>query len=156
MNIRRLEQQDKKELTKLLKEFYDFTLASINNDLQPFLQAKNEQKTIEEWAKENFSKSKIVFVAEEENKLSGFICATIIPKKGVILSKEGFIENLFVTKNQRRKGIGKLLFNKTVSECKNKKCTHIGLSTFFTYKDAIKFYEDLGFTPFDMQLKKKI
>src|SRR5690242_13881326 len=116
MNIRRLEKQDKKELTKLLNEFYHFTLTSIGKDLQPFMQAENEQETIEDWVKQNYVKSRIVFVAEESDILFGFICATILSKKGVLLSKEGFVENLFVTKNQRRKGIGRLLYNKVVNE----------------------------------------
>jgi len=156
MNIRKLEQQDKKELTKLLKEFYDFTLTSLNKDLKPFLQAKNEQKMINDWSKENYSKNRIVFVTEENSLLFGFICATILPKKGVLLSKEGYIENLFVTKSHRKRGIGRLLFNEIINEFKKQKCTHLGLSTFFEYKEAIEFYESLGLKPFDMQLKKQL
>jgi ribosomal protein S18 acetylase RimI-like enzyme len=156
MIIRKLESKDKISLANLLEEFYEFTLANIKTDFLPYMTLRNKTSSLKAWTKSNYNKGNTVYVAEENDKIVGFICCTIRNKKGTIFNKEGHIENLFVSKNFRKKGIGKKLYEKAIEDFKKLQCTHIGLFTFFDYKGAIAFYKSLGLEPFDMQLKKKL
>jgi len=153
MTIRRLEDKDRKKLVKLLDEFYSFTTGNISDKFLPFVQNKNQEKSLKAWVKRNYFKIRIVYVAEKNEELLGFISGIIIPKRGKVFNKEGHIENLFISQNYRKKGVGKKLFEILVEEFKRQKCTHIGLHAFFDNKEAVTFYKHLGLKEFDMQLK---
>lgn len=84
-----------------------------------------------------------IFVARDKKKLVGFCWAIWyehIKNKGV-----GIIEELYVEKGYRRKGIGKRLVQ-TALKFLGKNSIVVFVTTDSEMKDAQLFYESLGFT----------
>lgn len=59
-------------------------------------------------------------------------------------NKVGEIDNMGVIKNYRGKGIGRALVNEFKKRCKKRKLTHMRVSTYFGYDQAINFYKKQG------------
>ncbi len=147
MTIRRVLEEDRKELQKLITEFYVDNKKTYSKTLQDFEEYTDDKKVVEETVnKYLLDKKYILFVAEESNVLLGYICGLIIQKPPhKKLDKEGYIQDWFVSIPYRRKKIGMDLFNKLLNQFKKESCTHIGLDTFAENKDSIAIYEKLGF-----------
>jgi len=146
MQIRLAVIQDKKELTRLIKEFENFTkfLSEKQRQIRAY---KDLEKMAQETAEKYLSQPEyIVVVADENGVLKGFICDEIKMRKYRIYNKEGYVEKWFIERDYQDQGIGKELFNKLEEEFKKAECTHIGLDTHLENKKAIRIYEHMGFT----------
>jgi ribosomal protein S18 acetylase RimI-like enzyme len=66
------------------------------------------------------SKNDILMIAEENNKLIGFIII-----QNSITFKKAVIENIFVHKDYREKGIAQKLLQKSIRKLKELKCEYI-------------------------------
>ena len=81
------------------------------------------------------SKNDILLVAEENNKLVGFIIV-----QNSISFKKAVIENIFVHQDYRNKGIAQLLLHKAIDKLKELKCEYIVTLVKEDNEKSIKFY----------------
>ena len=145
MNIRRATLADKDLLLPLLRQFEldDDYLPKAQRDFRAFRDPESAiQEDIEKWLS---GSNWIVLIAEENGGLQGFISGEVKEKKHRINNKEGYIDSLFVTKESRGKGIGKLLMDSISKEFKELYCTHLALATHLDNKVAMSMYESMGF-----------
>jgi len=162
MTIRKLSKDDKKELTSLVEEFYKkFYREGIFADSAildfSFVGSTNLDEVIERDVKEMFEDPLyIVFVAEEKNKLVGYISGKIIDKPGRKFNKEGFIDAWYVKDGYRRKHVGSQLYESLVEEFKKNKCDYLSVEAFSNNKDVIDLYHKLGFQDIDVKLRKRL
>lgn len=139
--------KDNDELVRLYLEFNKSTsetLPEIQNKFRAF-------KDISKYAKEKIKRylsnpNYIVFVADYNGVLRGYISGKINEAKERVNDKEGYLENWFVEENYQSHGIGRKLFDILAEEFKKLNCTHIGVDTHLEYSDTIAIYEHLGFT----------
>jgi len=148
--IRTLKKTDEKQLLNLAINFFKKEQGGkiISKKLLPLIKFKNYDKHLREDVKGYMKldpKKAVIFVAEDKGKLIGFIHgrADLRPKK--ILSRVGIIDDWFVEKEYRNKGIGEMLWIRLMKWFRSKKCNCLELDTFTTNKKVIKIYHKLGF-----------
>ena len=108
---------------------------------------KEDIKIDEEKLKKEFkdlidSKENIVFIAEEGNELVGYLNGNILKN---IWQESGYINDLFVTKNFKRKGVGTQLIKSFIEYLKKKKIKKCKLGVNIKNTPAIALYNELGF-----------
>lgn len=87
-------------------------------------------------------KKTLLLVVEENKKLIGYMHSTFFKN---IYRKLGYIGDIFVLKEFRRKGIATKLINEFIKILKNKRYEKITLSVNIKNKNAIHLYEKLRF-----------
>lgn len=95
-------------------------------------------------------------VAINEGSWIGYIVYTADQKNPLTGDKEGFILELYVNSEYRKKGIAKALVMECMKQIKTKGRTTIGLNVFASNRKARKLYESLGFCEFTTVMKSKI
>ncbi|MBN8836424.1 MAG: GNAT family N-acetyltransferase [Sphingobacteriia bacterium] len=135
INIRRAERKDCKRLLELI------------NELAVYEKAPEEVTvTLEHFEESGFGSSPVwwAFVAEENNIVQGFALYYIRYStwKGQCL----YLEDFLVTENARGKGIGKMLFDKVVDECKEKGFKRMVWQVLEWNEPAINFYKKYNAT----------
>lgn len=98
----------------------------------------------------------MIFVAEKESILVGYIYGRILLRSDRVLDRIGFIEDWFVLKKNRKQSVGKLLWTKLISWFKKKKCNGLELNSFTRNKKALSLYNQMGFVEKFVTLMKKI
>lgn len=127
MTIRKAQVKDKKEISGLYYQLYP--------------EHKGAKKLI---PIQNFRAKNLLFVAEEENKIIGFVWGTFI---NYGISRYGYIEELFVNKKFRGKKIGTFLVKRILEEFKKLKVWALFVSLSKEDKMVLNFYKKLGFKP---------
>jgi ribosomal protein S18 acetylase RimI-like enzyme len=159
MNIRKIKQSDRGELFKLFLEFEDYyqkqkVFSGFTKKIEKYI---NKKKALMEFTNKYIQDKKIIaYVAEQNNKLIGFIGGEVKEYPTKILNKEGVIEELFVSNKFRNQKIGKKLFEKLVKEFKEKGCKYLGIEVFSKNKKTIDIYHNLGFQDYSINMKKLI
>lgn len=87
------------------------------------------------------------FVAEEEGKVQGF--ALWYVRYSTWKGQRMYLEDLLVTEQMRGKGIGKLLFDQLIEECKTKQYSGMMWQVLDWNEPAINFYKKLPGVNFD-------
>lgn len=87
------------------------------------------------------------FVAEVEGKVEGFALWYI--RYSTWKGQRLYLEDLLVTEKMRGKGIGKLLFNRLIEECKEKKYSGMAWQVLEWNEPAINFYKKYPDVQFD-------
>jgi GNAT superfamily N-acetyltransferase len=90
-----------------------------------------------------------LFVAEGEGKLAGYIHAFLrdTPAAVVLVPRRfAMIDSMAVGANQRRKGIGQALIAQVRRWTREQAATSVDLNVYEFNRDALLFYESLGFT----------
>ena len=100
-----------------------------------FVHPWSEQSINEEMSKEN---SVFLMAFEDETPIGYVGLSTILD--------EGYMGNLGVVEEYRRKGIGKALMNELINECKAMDSAFVTLEVRASNTPAVKLYESLGFT----------
>jgi len=129
MRIRNATRKDKKDISELYYE------------LHPIEEKENKEKGL----LVPIEKSKIrpvLLVAEEKKQIVGFVWAHFI-QYGFF--KYGTIDELFVKKEFRGKGIGSALLKKAIKKLQNFKVKIILVGTEKENKEAVKLYKKVGF-----------
>lgn len=99
-----------------------------------FVHPWSEQSIKEEMAKEN----SVFLMAFEEEKPIGYVgLCTVLD--------EGYMGNLGVVEEYRRKGIGRALMNELTARCKAMDSAFVTLEVRASNTPAVKLYESLGF-----------
>ena len=116
--------------------------------LQESLQYLRKIKMVKSQMKKRFNKSdmKNIFVAEDKNKLIGFIRISKI-KENEWCGKCAELEEIFILKKCQGNGIGTKLIKKT-KERTDKLC----LMTHPKNQKAVKFYKKLGFKTIGLEM----
>lgn len=159
MIIRRAKIKDKERIIKLMDEFnsYYYNEKIFSEDFLPFWEYKDKFKTFNEAAEEWLNKSQyMMFVAEENNEIVGYICGQVKNRIVRTLDKEGYINDWFVSRDWRHKGIGMQLYTTLIEEFKKQGCNRLGLLTNVRNQQAIYFYHKLGFIDECLTLVKKL
>ena len=161
IKIRLLQKSDEKQLMRLAINFFKKNQRGkiVSKKLLPLIQYKDYDKHLKEDVKGYMrlnSKEAVIFVAENNKKLIGYIYGRIIKKPKMILSKTGIIEDWFVEKEYRGKKIGEMLWNRLIDWFKKKKCNCLQLDVYPTNKHAIKIYHQLGFIDKSIVIIKKL
>lgn len=100
-----------------------------------FVHPWSEQSINEEMSKEN---SVFLMAFEDETPIGYVGLSTVLD--------EGYMGNLGVIENYRRKGIGRALMNELINECKAMDSAFVTLEVRASNTPAVKLYESLGFT----------
>ncbi len=148
MNIRKAEKEDIKDIQDLryLLAKYDKSLG-LDIAVTEWGYTEVGKKDLEYFLNEQY-----IYVAEENEKIVGFITAEIFKKKAWYTVQLGSINNIFVLEEYRNKGIGKALMKTMINALKEVGITNIQLDTFNKNSKAIKFYEELGFEKCNIQM----
>ena len=86
-----------------------------------------------------------MLVARKDGKVVGF--ARFYTRQTALNPKPtAALDELVVSKEHRRQGIGKLLVEKVTDECKKLHCCEIEVSTEIDNTDAQEFYKNCGFS----------
>ncbi|MBI2051564.1 GNAT family N-acetyltransferase [Candidatus Roizmanbacteria bacterium] len=157
MKIRRADLNDKNQLKYLLQGFYLDDKKRFSKQLQKWEKYKNDQDVIEATSTNYLNDQKyIVYVAEKDNNLIGYIVGEVKDKPHKVYDKEGYVQDWFVQEEYREQNIGKLLFDILIKEFKRLNCTHIALDSFVENKRAIDIYHKMGFKNRLLVLRKEM
>jgi len=131
MEIRKATLKDKDQIIKLVKKFY----------------SRSSPKTVKAWEKTYKRIIKLIFVAEINKKIVGFIaCST---KQNSI-----YIDDLYVLKKYRKKGVATSLMKFISSVKKRLKKKYIIGNVRRKDKPAIRFYKKIGFKIYETKNKR--
>lgn len=135
ISIRKIEKKDNQEVASLIRKiFVEFKIdkpGTVYTD--PTTDALFEL----------FEKDKSVFwLAEEEGKLLG--CCGIYPTDGL---QDGCVElvKFYVAAEARKKGVGKLLMEKSIQSAQHFGYNEMYLESFPELSNAVSIYEKVGF-----------
>lgn len=135
VSIRKIEKKDNQEVASLIRKiFVEFKIdkpGTVYTD--PTTDALFEL----------FEKDKSVFwLAEEEGKLLG--CCGIYPTDGL---QNGCVElvKFYVAAEARKKGVGKLLIEKSIQSAQHFGYNEMYLESFPELSNAVSIYEKVGF-----------
>jgi len=129
MRIRKATKKDKKSISELYYE------------LHPVEEKENKEKGLLVPIEKSKSQS-ILLVAEIDRQIVGFIWGHFIIYG---LFKYGTIDELFVKKEFREKGIGTSLLKKVMKKFKRLDVKTVLVGTEKENKEAIELYKELGF-----------
>lgn len=86
-----------------------------------------------------------LLVAEETGEIAGLMEFLIMPNLSHNGSPWALIEGLVVSRKKRRQGLGKMLIEYAVRQCREAGCYKIELSSDKRRVEAHEFYRSLGF-----------
>ena len=122
-------------ILELFKQLNENTGYSENNDLEYVNKI---------WDKIENNNIKY-FLAKDNSKIIGSCYICIIPNLTHNGKSIGYIENVIVDKNNRKKGIGKKIMVMAIEYAKTNNCYKVVLQSGIKRIEAHKFYEKLGF-----------
>jgi len=105
---------------------------------------------------ENMIKNNIVFVAEVEEKIVGYLAGSICEQTSYITETFAELDNMCIDDEYRRLGIGTLLMDEFKEYCKENKVQNIKVTASAKNSRAIQFYMKNGFEDYNITLKYKI
>lgn len=99
-------------------------------------------------------KDGICFLAEHDGKALGYLAGSVIDadktRSNIVVAN---LDNMMVATEHQGKGIGTKLVSEFVKWAKANKAERIDVSAYAGNKDAIKFYEKIGFKPLSISLE---
>lgn len=99
----------------------------------------------------------VCFVAEVSGEIVGYIAGRVnenIDSTETVL--RGEIENIYVEEHTQGMGVGKSLVKNFVEWTASNNAQSMVVTAYYGNKQAIKFYEACGFSPFALKLEMKI
>ncbi len=154
MKIRRATMEDFEKL-KEIKILSKNEEIKYSNTLNPI--SENKESYYFYLKKELTFKSRVVFIALDNNKVIGIILAQYFKPLAISkYSKKGYISNLYILKSHRRKKIGVKLAEHALKWLKKNNVGHVNLEIHVDNKAALKLYNKLGFKNYTVKLAKEI
>ena len=86
-----------------------------------------------------------IYLAEINNEIVGTFALAIMDNIAHMGAKSGLIEDVVVSQNFQRQGIGKKMMEFAMKLCKEKNCYKVSLSSQLKRENSHKFYESIGF-----------
>lgn len=125
-----------------ITEYAESDFAQVFSLLNDVYNSQISKETLE---KHYLSNNKKIFVAKDNKKVVG--CAFLEIKEDYIRPyKYGYVTYVAVDTNQRKKGIGKCIFEKIISEARENGCSAIELTSANSRTGAHEFYSTIGFS----------
>jgi ribosomal protein S18 acetylase RimI-like enzyme len=91
------------------------------------------------------SRSCQILVAEQEKQIVGYTIVTILENQKVFaLGKFGFVVEMCVDESNRRRGIGRMLWEAAVAWCREKGVTVVQLNVSAFNEEARRFWRGVG------------
>ena len=140
------------KIRKATEKDIDFIIDGIKEIFEIEKENFTEKNELKKKIKKEIKNEKIL-IAEKNKKSLAFIEFTFSNKEpygvdyGKRKEKYCWINNMYVTKNMRRKKIGKTLISEVNLICKDKKIKTIILDVFKINIKGKKFYKKIGFKP---------
>lgn len=150
--IRKATIKDLASIQELNNNLFDLELNNFDDTLKqgwPFEKEGREYF-------ENMIKSEIIFVAQDEDKIIGYLAGSICEEKSYITETFAELDNMCINDEYRRFGIGTLLINELKKYCKEKNIQNIKVTASAKNSKAIQFYMKNGFENYNITLKYKI
>lgn len=148
MEIRKARKEDMKEVQDLR-----YLLSSFEKEIGANISVPEWGYTeVGEKDYNYFLNKQFIYVAEENEKIVGFITGEILSKKEWYTVQLGTINNLFVLKEYRGKGLGKQLMETMMEAFREKGINNFELYAFNNNTNTLKFYEKLGFKKYNVQM----
>ena len=97
-----------------------------------------------------------VLVAKDAGRTIGYCCARIGFKESYTNGNFAESENTFVLESYRGQGIGKMLFEELLKECRARGVTDIRVTASAKNLNSIHFREKLGFVQKNITLNYKV
>ncbi|MBW2980921.1 GNAT family N-acetyltransferase [Candidatus Woesearchaeota archaeon] len=103
------------------------------------------------------SEWRAVFIAVDDGKIVGMVLSKIFRSMYIQgHERTGYISNLYVKKEFRKKGIGKKLTRAVIDWLKSKDTTALTLEVYEANKLALDFYHQLGFKNHSVKMVRDI
>lgn len=101
------------------------------------------------------TKNSQAWLAEDDGKTIGYLIGKIVTKvpRSRTIKKRAILDNMFVLKDYRNKGIGGLLVKEFIVWAGKNKVDNLRVTAFAGNKDAIKFYKQNGFQDYNLTLE---
>jgi len=153
IRVRKAAMKDLKDIIKLnldlfKKEYKDFDRSL---DLNWPLREGTD------YFKNRIKKDGFVEVVEKNGKIIGYLCGGLCDRISYRKqAKCAELENMYIDKKFRNKGLGFVMTKNFLEWCKAKKVDYISARASAQNKLGIKFYRDFGFKDYDLILEKKI
>lgn len=165
MNIRNYQKEDDNRLVKLVVGFQNY-ITTVDRDelIKNFESEADARKYLDKLLKDIEEMEGFLFVAEENGQIVGFVHGIIERYKEENtfyslthkLGDIGWIGVIYVTTENRCKGIAKSLFEKAQEFIRSKGCKKIKLLVLRDNKNAVELYEKLGFETHDLEMSLDI
>jgi ribosomal protein S18 acetylase RimI-like enzyme len=136
MKIKKANKKDIGKFIELRKKYIE----SINKENK--IKEKPNIKKIKKEFGNFLKKNKIILVTELNNQIIGYIAGNIFEN---VWKRGGYIDDVYVYKEFRRKGIATQLIEGFLNELKKRKIKSCQLGVSKTNKKAIKLYKKAGF-----------
>lgn len=154
MNIRALQKEDYPVIDLCMQELH-----SLHAKERPYLYeplkhpySENEYLNIVE-----DEKRIAIATVDETDNIMGFGIATLKDRSGVIDDlKTAYINDIFVRKEYRRKGIGKIIFEQLEVKAKEHGAKRVDLMVWGFNETAFELYKSLGMKPQRYILEKQL
>ena len=152
MIIRKATEKDLKTLNELQIALTKYERKIAKHLVDPE-KVKNEY--LKEYKKRIKQKNSVFFVAQENDKIVGYILGEIEkPSHHHIFKKRGYIVDAFVIKEYRGKGIGEKLTRRLLEWFKSKGIKWIRVSAYANNKVGINFWKKMGFKNYVVDMTK--
>ena len=86
-----------------------------------------------------------LIVVEDNGAVVGCLQLTFIPGLSRLAMWRGQIESVRIAADRRGEGLGREMFVRAIEECRTRGCGLVQLSTDKRRREALSFYESLGF-----------
>ena len=150
--IRKANLEDLTSIQKLNNNLFDLEFNNFDDTLKLGWALEKDGKEYFE----DMIKNEIVFVAQIEDKIVGYLAGSICESISYITESFAELDNMCIDDEYRRFGIGTLLMNEFKKYCKEKNMQNIKVTASAKNSRAIQFYMKNGFEDYNITLKYKI
>lgn len=137
------------DLPQIVKLLVDDELGRLRETPGPPPDAKYAQA----FAAIDSDPNQFLAVIEQSGTLVGCLQLSFIPGLSRAGLWRGQIESVRITSSRRGSGLGRMLIEWAIEECRNHGCGLVQLTTDKARPDALRFYESLGFSASHIGLK---
>lgn len=152
MKVRIAQEKDTEDIARLAFEFEDYL-----DDLESTAESeKVDRDTIKNVLLQGFSDPKhVILVVEDEERLIGFSDIWVYPEF-IHGGMSAYLNNLFITKKNRRSGVGSKLLSETVNKAKEMGAVALHISVLPENVIAQNFYKKNGIDWEILMFEKKL
>ena len=154
ITIRRATADDIETIQKLGFKLLDFERKNWDPSLDANWPFSEEGKKKYLAAIEN----KYTIIAEKDGEPVGYLIGKLIdisPDSARPI-KQAYLENIYVSESMRGANIGSEIFANFRDYCKSEGVSRINVSVLAANENAVKFYENVGFSPRSISLSQEI
>jgi len=147
-----------KDIPNIVKLNYTVMSHHLNFDKKHYKSEKSI-KTFQAncFKKSIYSKDKIIYVAEDKNKIVGCISGFNEQNPSIFITEKfGWVEMLIAAQKYRNKGVGRDLVNELMRWFTDKNIKYIKLSVNIKNISGISFWEKFGFKGHILRMKKSL